>query len=245
MTATYDTFAPIYDDYTSGYQAERWTGRLAALAQRRGAPERGRLLDIGCGTGKSFLPMIERGWEVTGCDISAAMVEEARPKVGDSVRLEVADMRELPEFGAFDLVWALNDAVNNLLSEEEVVSALKGMKRNLAPGGVILFDLNTVSICRLIASEVEVRAVDGGEVRWTGLGESEFEPGGLCEARLEISGDEEAAFLHRQRHFPEGQVIEALASAGLECLDVFGDYEGAQDKPLDEERHQKAIYVAG
>jgi SAM-dependent methyltransferase len=245
MTATYDTFAPVYDDYTAGYQAERWTGRLAALAQKRGAPERGRLLDVGCGTGKSFLPMIERGWEVTGCDVSAAMLEAARLKVGGDVRLEVADMRELPEFGAFDLVWALNDAINNLLGEEEVVAALRGMKRNLAPGGVILFDLNTLSLCRLIAAEDEVREVDGGEVRWTGLGEGEFEPGGFCESRLEISGAEETAFVHRQRHFPEAQAIAAIEAAGLECLDVFGDYEGAQDKPLDEERHQKAIYLAG
>jgi SAM-dependent methyltransferase len=245
MTATYDTFAPVYDDYTASYMAKRWTGRLAALAQQRGAPERGRLLDVGCGTGKSFLPMIERGWEAMGCDVSAAMLEKARLKVGDEVRLEVADMRELPEFGAFDLVWALNDAVNNLLSTEEVVSALQGMKRNLAAGGVVLFDLNTISLCRLIAAENEVREVDGGEVRWTGLGKGEFEPGGLCESRLEVSGDEDTAFVHRQRHFPEQEVIAAIAAAGLECLDVFGDYEGAQDKPLDEEHHQKAIYIAG
>ena len=60
--------------------------------------------------------MLERGWEVTACDISAAMVELARAKVGDAAELSVADMRELPSFGEFDLVWCLDDAVNYLLS---------------------------------------------------------------------------------------------------------------------------------
>jgi hypothetical protein len=39
-------------------------------------------------------------------------------------------------------------------------------------------------------------------------------------------------------------VLEALDAAGLECVGVWGDYEGEQDQPLDEGRHQKAIYVA-
>ena len=49
------------------------------------------------------------------------MLELAREKAGDAdVRLDVADMRELPDFGEFELVWALNDAVNYLLSAEEL-----------------------------------------------------------------------------------------------------------------------------
>ena len=44
------------------------------------------------------------------------MLERARAKVGDAVELAVADMLELPEFGEFDLVWALDDAINYLLS---------------------------------------------------------------------------------------------------------------------------------
>src|SRR5262249_6156918 len=92
-----------------------------------------RLLDVGCGTGKSFLPMLKRGWDVTGCDISASMVELARTKVGDAALLSVEDMRELPTLGEFDLVWCLDDAVNYLLSVDELERALSGMRQNLAP----------------------------------------------------------------------------------------------------------------
>jgi SAM-dependent methyltransferase len=241
--ATYDSFAALYDRYTRGYQAERWTEKLEMLAQpfiSRG----GRLLDVGCGTGKSFLPMLDRGWRVVGCDLSPAMLDVARSKVPASVRLEIADMRELPRLGTFDLVWALNDAVNNLLGYGELETAIESMKRNLALGGGILFDLNTYSLCRAVATEIEECSVEGEEVRWTGLAE-EFEPAGISQSRFEILGKPAATCVHRQRHFPEKEVLKAIAAAGLTCWGVWGDDEGAQEQPLDEGRHQKAIYLAG
>ena len=130
----YEAIAPVYDDFTAHHNYELWLGNLLPQLRRHGLRGR-RLLDVGCGTGKSFLPMLERGWEVTGCDISASMLELARAKSGDAVRLSVADMRELPVFGEFDLVWALDDAVNYLLSGEELGRALSGMRATLPPTG--------------------------------------------------------------------------------------------------------------
>src|ERR1700733_11682007 len=99
----YEAVAPVYDDFTAHHDYRLWVGNLLELAGAAGLS--GDIaLDVACGTGKSFLPLLERGWKVTACDISPAMVELARTKVGDRVRLEVADMRELPVYGSFDLV---------------------------------------------------------------------------------------------------------------------------------------------
>ncbi len=130
----YEAIAPVYDDFTHHHDYELWLGNLLPELQRHGL--RGdRLLDVACGTGKSFIPMLRRGWRVTASDISPAMVELARAKVGEAAALSVADMRELPTFGEFDLVWSLDDAVNYLLSREELERALAGMRRNLGPRG--------------------------------------------------------------------------------------------------------------
>src|SRR4029077_16511015 len=94
------------------------------------------------GTGRTLGQMLPAGWQVTACDISAAMVELARERASDAVELSVADMLELPRFGEFDLVWALDDAINYLLSAEELERALTGMRANLAPTGLLLFDVN-------------------------------------------------------------------------------------------------------
>src|SRR5882762_1378125 len=86
----YEAIAPVYDDFTAHHDYELWLGNLLPNLEEQGLQGR-RLLDVGCGTGKSFIPMLERGWEVTACDISPQMLDKARGKVGRAARLSVAD----------------------------------------------------------------------------------------------------------------------------------------------------------
>jgi ubiquinone/menaquinone biosynthesis C-methylase UbiE len=58
--------AGAYDDFTAHYEDEAWVADLLEALRCHGL--RGdRLLDVGCGTGKSFVPMLPRGWEIVGC----------------------------------------------------------------------------------------------------------------------------------------------------------------------------------
>jgi SAM-dependent methyltransferase len=240
---TYDAFAASYDDFNHRYMYESWTGKLLGLAQDAGL-EGDRLLDVGCGTGLSFLALLERGYRVTGCDISPAMLAEAEAKVGDRVALSVADMRDLPRFGRFDLVWAVNDAINYLDTAGELQATLAGMKRNLASSGVVLFDVNTLLAYRTFFSRrVEVEHA-GRSFVWSGLGSANGAgAGGTFEANFEGDGDGVTAHTHRQRHFPEAAVLAAIKGAGLTCDEVAGELEGVLTEGVDEEVHTKAVYV--
>ena len=124
--SAYEGLAPFYDELTAAYDYESWLDGLEALALEHGLAGR-RLLDVACGTGKSFLPMLRRGYEVTACDLSPAMVELAREKGGGAADVLVADMRELPVLGEFDLVTCLDDSLNYLLEGGEMASAIRGM----------------------------------------------------------------------------------------------------------------------
>src|ERR1700710_1139899 len=84
--AAYDAIAPVYDDFTAHHDYRAWIGTLLELGAANGL--RGdTALDIGCGTGKSTIPLLEHGWKVTACDISASMAAMARAKIGDGVRI--------------------------------------------------------------------------------------------------------------------------------------------------------------
>jgi SAM-dependent methyltransferase len=257
--STYEAMAPVYDDFTAHHEYEAWIADLLRILEPHGLQGR-RLLDVGCGTGKSFMPMLARDWEVTACDISPAMLELAREKAGDRVRLIVADMLALPRFGEFDLSWALDDAINYLLSAEELRRALAGMRENLSPGGLLLFDVNTLLAYRTFFAETEVVERGGQRLVWRGQADAEVEPGAICESRLEVlpaeggeadeetgagDGEEAPVLVHRQRHFPEAEVMRTLEEAGLTCLDVYGHgLDGIPRQPLDESIHTKAIYIA-
>ena len=249
----YESMAPAYDDFTAEHDYQLWVGELLKLAEAHGL--RGdTVLDAGCGTGKSFLPLLERGWKVTACDISAAMVARAREKVGDQARLEVADIREMPRYGQFDLVCCLDDVANYLLSAAELEQALKGMAANLAPDGIVIFDANNLLVYEGFFDEhIEIEA-NGRRLIWDGHSGGEVEPGEISEATFTVeapapdpgsTGTVVASEVHRQRHHPEAEVRAALVAAGLELVGLYGHhFDGIPHTPMSEDDHTKGIYVA-
>src|ERR687887_1272572 len=109
--ATYEAFAPFYDRYTSDHGHDEWMADLDRILRAHGL--RGdRLLDVACGTGRSLVPMLRRGYRVTGCDRSPPMVERARAKLGPRGDAVVADMRALPWCGRFDAATCGDDSIN-------------------------------------------------------------------------------------------------------------------------------------
>lgn len=246
-TAAWEAMAPVYDLFAAGYEYESWLADLVAQLEHHGL-QRGRLLDVACGTGMSFLPMLAHGWEVTGCDSSAAMLQQARGKT-DSARLAVADMRALPSFGRFDLVWALGNSLNCLLDGEELRAALTGMRRNLSPHGLLMFDLSALLVYRTLFAEQWTREHDGLRFIWAGQAPPDVAPGSICTAKLATEDDQDHRHelcVHRHRHFPEAEVRSAIADAGLECLDTFGHYyDGVFKRPLNEAEQTTAVYIAG
>src|ERR687896_2229577 len=136
----YDAFAPFYDGFTARSDYEAWTRHVLELAERLGL--RGRtLLDLACGTGKSFIPFLRRGFAITGCDVSGAMLAEAERKAPGAALVH-ADIRELGSIGRFDLVTCFDDSLNYLIEERDLGRALASAAANLDPHGLALFDLN-------------------------------------------------------------------------------------------------------
>jgi len=242
----YDDLAPSYDDFTLGYgyKYETWTATLLARVEEEGLGGE-RMLDVACGTGFSFIPLLERGWRGTGCDLSPAMIEAARAKVGDRAELVVADMRELPDLGEFDLIWSINSALNYLLSSDELIATLAGMRRNMAAGGLVLFDLMSLKTARAFFLGDFTVEREGKKFHWKGS----FSPqeavtaGAIGGGRLEEIGKADVVDTHRMRHFTEADVLAAIAAAGLRCVQVLGEAEGVLHEELDEEAEPTAVYI--
>lgn len=248
--AAYDGLAPAYDLFTDGHDHAAWAGLLERLALQHGLSGR-RLLDVGCGTGSALLPMVERGYDAAGVDVSPRMLEEARRKLPGHVTLVVADMRSLPALGEFDLVWSVSDGVNYLHSHGELVAAFDGFRRSLAAGGVVVFDVDTLCTFRRLYSSLIVVPSDDRAVIFEGRTAGPIDEGAVGEAwidrleRAEPPWWSRVRTVHRQRHHPRAALERALTAAGLTCVAVWGtDGAGGLEQPLDELRHSKAVYIA-
>ena len=243
----YDALADAYDVVTAGADHERWCAEIERLAIEAGMSGR-RVLDVACGKGASFRPFLERGYAVTACDISPRMAAEA---ADPRAEVHVLDMRDLPALGEHDLAVCLNDAVNCLLEPGELEATLRGIARNLAPGGVLVFDANTVRTARDVFGGLFVWPEPERVVVWRGDPASrDAAEGDRVTAEVEIlrrgeDGWRRDVSVHVQRHHPERTVRRALAAAGLRLVRVGGMPEGvAVRDELDELADLKALYVA-
>jgi SAM-dependent methyltransferase len=248
-SVAYDAFAPYYDAFTAGSDYEAWARHTLAHARRHGV--RGnRLLDLACGTGMSFVPFLRRGFEVTGCDFSAAMLAEAARRA-PAAQLVQADIRRLPDLGRFDLVTCFDDALNYLLDEEELLAAFEGMTASLAHEGVLVFDLNSLLAYRTTFAEHEVSERAGLVFAWRGSGRRDAAPACEAVAQLDVFDPTDAGLyervrvVHRQRHFPRERVEALLRGAGLECVAVSGVLPDCSlVEPANEAVHPKVVYIA-
>jgi SAM-dependent methyltransferase len=247
---TFEQCAVFYDRLTAHHDYELWTSVLEGAARRQGLAG-SRLLDIACGTGKSFLPLLERGYRVTACDVSQAMLMRATTKCDGRASLHVADMRNLPELGEHDLVTCLDEPLNYLLRKSDVRLAFGSAAGCLARDGIYLFDLNTLYTYRTDFAQDDCYEQDGWFFVWRGEGREDAAPGSkvglLIEAFAPLPDGNWRRFKshHVQRHYTNDFVVGELERAGLDCLAVHGQHpDGTLDEELDELRHTKRIYIA-
>ena len=241
----YDAAADIYDDFTADHDYDGWTALIERLARAHGLAG-DRLLDVGCGTGNSFLPFLERGYRVTACDISPRMLARARAKCRGRARLSVADLRSLPRLGSFDLVLAIDDVLN-YLTAADLPAAFRGLAANLAAEGVLVFDVNTELTYRTFFADRRRQGV----LTWDGHVDAErFRAGDSARATLDAGGLAPAgtsSITIRRESSSERWAPPACAPSRSTGMDLTGDARrsGRRDGPHEGAVCGQAVMLAG
>ena len=245
----HDTFAHHYDSLRAGDDYETWTGLLHELIRQFGNGGQ-RLLDVGCGTGTSSLAFAARGYHVVGCDASERMLTIARrDRPAGAVAYLHADMRRLPpELVDFDIVNMMDDVVNNMLTVDDLVEALRQARQALNVGGLLVFDANTAKAYRTTFATTEITETANTLLLWRGA-TKDFQPRAF--ARVDVTAftssgpswqREDASIT--QRHHPHNDICVAIEHADLQVLGAYGIQGKRLAQPADEDLHHKIIYLA-
>lgn len=139
------------DGLWSGFGDVMFTSRREAEAAENvksspllAFPAGARVLDLCCGPGLYLVPLAQLGYEVTGVDLNALMLERARAAVaasGVEVELVQADMIDFVRPGGFDAVVNMYASFGYFAEPEQNLQVLRNAHESLAPGGQLLVEL--------------------------------------------------------------------------------------------------------
>jgi SAM-dependent methyltransferase len=221
----YAALALLYDEYVGHPGYRHWVLSIEAAARALGV--RGvRLLDVGCGTGRSFAPLLERGYLVTGCEPVGPMRDEARRRSPRRVRLAHDLVWDAPA-GPFDLVLALNDVVHCVPDAAQLRATLAAVAARLADGGVFAFDVTPPDAHARLFGRASTRTTARADFAWEPRAGDAAAGARVARLRVRPAGRPERVTVHRQRTLDAGELRAALAGAGLRVAAVRGcDNEG-------------------
>ncbi len=117
------------------------------ILQENLAVERNTVLDLGCGTGTLTELLHDAGFDMIGIDNSEEMLEialEKREERGSDILYLLQDMREFELYGTVGAVVSVCDSLNYVLDEGEMIKVFSLVNNYLYPGGIFVFDFNTV-----------------------------------------------------------------------------------------------------
>ena len=142
----YENFARVYDTFMDNVPYEEWSRYLIGLL-RREKIEDGLVLELGCGTGSMTQLLSAAGYDMIGVDNSEDMLEIAMEKKtgsGLNILYLLQDMREFELYGTVRAVVSVCDSINYITEEEDLLQVFRLVNNYLDPGGIFIFDMNTV-----------------------------------------------------------------------------------------------------
>lgn len=240
----YTGFASVYDRFMEDVPYEHW--RDVILHELKAASvSDGLLLDLGCGTGTLTRMLASEGYDMIGVDRSQEMLTEAREKTADADILYLCqDMRAFELYGTVRAVISTCDTMNYLLTPEDFIQTVRLVNNYLDPGGLFIFDLNTLYKFRELMGNTTI-AESGEEASfiWDNFFDEET---GRNEYDLTLFLKQENGLFERQVevHEEQGYALEDvkgfLEAGGMEFVRVFDADTGGEP----EDTSEKVFFIA-
>jgi SAM-dependent methyltransferase len=216
----FDHHAPQYDEnvFTKNTAAE-----VAFILEHVAPPAGGAILDLGCGTGRHSVGLAERGYRVTGVDLSPGMLARAAERaaaVGAAVEWVHANAADFVRPEAFDLVTCLCEGAMCLLGDaddplERDMVILRNIRASLRPGGRLILNVLNASRPLRATSDAAIAAGQFDPLTLTEVSDvTGMAPEGTVTGQL------------RERYYTAPEIRRMVQWAGLAVDGVYGGTAG-------------------
>ena len=256
MYQGYHALASAYDRLNADIDYTAWSKFIRACFEKYLPAQPEIVLDLACGTGRMTFPLADMGYDMIGIDGSEDMLAEAYlvsaeraeafldengdlPTDGSfsSPLFLQQDMRDFELYGTVDGVVCCLDSINYLTSDGDLDKCLACVHLYLAPGGLLIFDVNTPYKFEHIygnnAYVLEDEARPDKELGAVFCGwQNEYDPKQkLCSFYLSVFEEKADGSYARsdeeqtERCYTMEELTSALDRAGFDLCGVFADFD--------------------
>lgn len=227
--ASYEKFAQIYDWALNELPYDAWLTYIKELFKAYSVSPTS-LVDLGCGTGSMAIRFAKEGIDVIGIDLSEDMLAVAREKSKEAnvdIMFLCQDMTELDLYGTVDVIVSMGDALNYIIEEEDLLRVLERINLFLEPGGLLIFDMNTIyKFKEVLGNKTYAESHEDYAYIWENY---YYEDERVNEYEVNIFVQEEdgrfakTTEVHYERGYEVAEIKALLKQAGLELLSVYHD----------------------
>ena len=231
----YDLIAPFYDIEHAHYDEDVDLYRDFAVVCN------GPVLELACGSGRLLLPLAEEGYEVTGVDTSATMLDLARQRlayagVESRCKLVQQDICSLQLEQKFRLAFIALGSFAHIYSRKQQQQALAAVRAHLSPGAMFVIDI----------ANADARYLENMSGQVLHQGTWQGDDGAILTHLVSPASSNTRHLLeltHFYDHYRQGQAVQRtmvrtwvylfergemellLEQAGFVIEDLYGDYE--------------------
>lgn len=236
---SYGPLARHYDVLTQDVDYEGWADYLEKHFKRAAGDIR-TVVDLACGTGSLTVKLAQRGYEVTGVDLSPDMLAVAADKCGELEApplLLCQDMSRLRLMAPADAVVCCLDSLNYVTRPAAVQRTFRRVWEALRPGGLFLFDIRTPAMLRGMDGQICLDERPDVYCVWRGA---------FSRKRNILTYDMDLFFagphgtwsreeeVHEEYAYEPAELAQWLSEAGFEKLRQYGELVFRAPKPGEE-----------
>ncbi len=223
----YHALAQSYDRLTRDVDYEKIVEFYHEILEKEHIHPR-TVVDLACGTGSVALLLAQRGYRVTGVDMSEEMLTVAAQRAQDKQIQPVFVCQRLQELvlpRGVDMAVCALDGLDYIIEPEDCCQAIRQVYRALNPGGIFIFDVNTPEKLRAMDGQVFLDEDEDVFCIWRG----EFdEKANICSYGMDLFQREAELWRrsfeeHQEYAYTAAQLKDYLKSAGFTHIRIYAD----------------------